>query len=326
MHDDPAPGAARVVTFGEALATIDVTDPAAVDLHVAGAELNTAVGLARLGTPVTWASRVADDALGALVTATLRREGIDDSAVTIAPGEKTGLIVKSRLDDHTMRSEHYRSDSAASRWRSAGEPSALLADTAWLHATGITPALGEAPRALFTELIESAAARGVRVSLDVNHRPQLVDDDGIRGIVAAVIHRVDTLFCNEEEARTLTGETDPARAARSLAARGPRAVVVKRGRDGALALVEGRIDVTGPFPVAPPTFPVGAGDAFAAAWIHAELAALPVPQTLVAAAWAASRVVAHPTDHEGFPRAGAYRELLASLRSGAVTAPHPPPD
>ncbi|WP_378144612.1 sugar kinase [Cnuibacter sp. UC19_7] len=314
-----------VLTLGEPLATltVDDVDPTVIAVHVAGAELNTAVGLARQGIAVRWFSRSADDAFGSLVLDTLRREGIDASRVVHADGERTGLIVKRRLDDHTVRSEHYRAGSAASRLSPAEVPGDLLDGVDLLHVTGITPATGEGPRWAWTALVRSAAERGVPVSLDVNHRPQLVDDDGIREIVDSVIDSVDTLLCNEEEAQLLTGEADPERALAALVERGPRTVVLKLGRRGALVgLADGRTLRGGVWPVPLPTFPVGAGDAFNAGWIAATLAGVEPEIALPLAAWTASRVVADPGDHDGFPTAEEIAEMREALGRGE-RAPEP---
>lgn len=314
-----------VLTLGEPLATltVDEVDPRVLAVHVAGAELNTAVGLARQGIGVRWFSRAADDAFGSLVLDTLQREGIDTSRVVIAPGERTGLIVKQRIDDHTMRSEHYRAGSASSRLAPEEVPTDLLDGVDLLHVTGITPATGDGPRESWAALIRSAADRGIPVSLDVNHRPQLVDDDGIREIVDSVIGSIDTLLCNEEEAQLLTGETEPERALDALVERGPRAVVLKLGRRGALVgFAEGDTLRSGVWPVPLPTFPVGAGDAFNAGWIAAALAGVGPEIALPLAAWTASRVVADPGDHDGFPTAEEIAEMREALKRGE-RAPEP---
>jgi 2-dehydro-3-deoxygluconokinase len=48
--------------------------------RVAGAELNVATGLARLGLNVGWVSRVGDDSFGHFVLDSLKKEGIDAAA------------------------------------------------------------------------------------------------------------------------------------------------------------------------------------------------------------------------------------------------------
>ncbi|MFF7682868.1 sugar kinase [Microbacterium sp. NPDC007973] len=303
---------AHVFTLGEALATFFVDDGGEPSTFaVAGAELNTAVGVARLGHRSSWMSRLGDDAFAGLVRATLAAEGIDDRFVRAAPGKKTGLIVKQRLSDDLVRSEHYRVGSAASGLTAADFTADDLADVDLVHVSCITASLGEGPRALFERVVREAAGRGIPVSLDTNHRPQLIDDAGLRDAVDDVIEHVDTLLCNEDEARVLTGLDDAEEAVATLLARGPRTVVVKLGRHGAVAGDAAGVRRAPAVQIPPPHHPVGAGDAFAAGWITAVLEGLPVDQALRRAAWCAARVVADPGDHTGFPSRDRLAEVAA---------------
>lgn len=302
---------AHVFTFGEALATFFVEGGRPSAVAVAGAELNTAVGVARLGHRATWMSRLGDDAFASLVRGTLSAEGVDSRAVKTIPGGKTGLIVKERLSDDAVRSEHYRAGSAAAGLAAADLDGVELDDVDWLHASCITPSLGEGPRELFERALGDAAKRGIPVSLDTNHRPQLIDDAGLRDAVDDVIDHVDTLLCNEDEARVLTGHDDPERALAELRARGPRIVVVKLGRRGALAADADGVHRADAVEIPPPHHPVGAGDAFAAGWITAVLEGLPIDDALRRGAWCAARVVADPGDHTGFPTRERLEEVAA---------------
>src|SRR6478609_8542863 len=71
-----------VVTIGETMALLDAPSGrglrtgSCLPIGIGGAESNVAIGLARLGVPSTWISRVGTDALGALVTREIRAEGV----------------------------------------------------------------------------------------------------------------------------------------------------------------------------------------------------------------------------------------------------------
>ena len=71
------------VTIGEAMAmfvatqTGELTDVEQFIKRVAGAELNVATGLARLGLKVGWVSRVGNDSFGRFIIKSLEKEGID---------------------------------------------------------------------------------------------------------------------------------------------------------------------------------------------------------------------------------------------------------
>ena len=78
-----------VITIGEAMAMFVATETGELSAvehfikRVAGAELNVATGLARLGLNVGWVSRVGNDSFGHFVLDSLKKEGIDAAGVTL---------------------------------------------------------------------------------------------------------------------------------------------------------------------------------------------------------------------------------------------------
>lgn len=106
--------------------------------------------------------------------------------------------------------------------------------------------------------------------LDQVRRPQLVAADTmnfwIEGRLAELkqtLSRVDLLFVNDGEARELAGEHNIVRAARKIAAMGPKLVAIKRGEYGALLFSGDRVFTAPAFPLADIFDPTGAGDTFA---------------------------------------------------------------
>ena len=73
----------------------------------------------------------------------------------------------------------------------------------------------------------------------------------------------DFVAVNEGEARQITGMASIARAARALAASGPRAVIVKLGEYGAVIASADDYFVAAGYPLDEVVDPTGAGDAFA---------------------------------------------------------------
>jgi len=80
-----------------------------------------------------------------------------------------------------------------------------------------------------------------------------------------VIEKSDILLVNDEEARMLTGEISLNKAAKTLRARGPRIVIIKRGEHGASVHGEGRLFCVPAYPLDEVIDPTGAGDTFAGA-------------------------------------------------------------
>lgn len=78
-----------------------------------------------------------------------------------------------------------------------------------------------------------------------------------------VISKVDALTINDEEARQLTNEYSLVKAARKIAAMGPKYVVIKKGEHGALLFHDDRIFFAPALPLEEVFDPTGAGDTFA---------------------------------------------------------------
>jgi sugar/nucleoside kinase (ribokinase family) len=81
--------------------------------------------------------------------------------------------------------------------------------------------------------------------------------------LTAAIAEVDCLVVNDAEIRQLTGESNLARAARTVMAMGPRAVVAKQGEYGAALFTEEGFFALPGFPLEDVRDPTGAGDSFA---------------------------------------------------------------
>ncbi len=295
-----------VLTIGEVMACFapDLAATGAVGVFrrsVGGAEANTAIGLARLGDSVAWISRVSTDPLGEAVLDALRTEGVDVSRVVAVEDAQTGLMLKERVDEHEVRVFYYRAGSAASALQPGDVPDDAVRESRLFHVTGVTLALGEAPRQLAIETAERASEGGSRVTFDLNFRPKLTSADGARRFTHEILPFVDDFLCNESEAELLTGRPDPREAAVDLARRGPGAVIVKRGVAGAIALVDGALLAVPAAPAPAPVDPVGAGDAFNAGWIHGRLHGLGPATAIELAAFVTAGVVQHPGDYEGFP-------------------------
>jgi sugar/nucleoside kinase (ribokinase family) len=132
------------------------------------------------------------------------------------------------------------------------------------------PALGPAHRAapfLFLANIDPELQLAVRRQMTA---PALVAldtmnfwIDGKREALGRALAEVDVLLINDAEARMLAREPNLVKAARAIAALGPRVVVIKRGEYGALMLSDGAFFFTPAFPLDSVFDPTGAGDTFA---------------------------------------------------------------
>lgn len=305
---------ARIVTIGETMALFRAVQVGSIatesefTLSIGGAESNVAIGLTRLGVNATWVGRVGRDPLGDRITRELRAEGIDVRA-TIDPDAPTGLMVKERRTSTATRVLYYRRGSAGSRLSPDDIDGDDIASASLVHVSGITPAISESASAAVMAAIEAAAAAGVPISFDVNHRATLWAGRDPSEQYRTIAARSTIFFGGEAEARMLAPDaasiTDLAAAIADL---GPSQVIIKLGEEGCYALIDG----TGfeqPAISIHPVDTVGAGDAFVAGYL-AELVLGRAPDARLATAVATGAFAClNPGDWEGY----ATRDDLLTL-------------
>lgn len=327
MPDD-SPLVGRVVTLGETMALLRAETPAPLGhvhelaVGVGGAESNMAIALARLGTPATWIGRVGDDSLGERVLRELRAEGLDVRGI-IDTGAPTGLMIKERRTNDSVKVWYYRTGSAGSRLTATDVPAGVVESAAVLHVTGISLALSASARAATRAAVDRAVAAGVPVSFDVNHRGSLWGDRDAASAYREIVAAATIVFAGEEEARLLVGPTGPGdplaadleNLAGAVADLGPTQVVIKLGADGCVALIDGVVHRQAAVPVRV-VDTVGAGDAFVAGYLAELVAGLPVADRLLLAVTTGAFACLTPGDWEGMPRRS---ELSLLTRHDPVT-------
>ncbi|WP_432546307.1 PfkB family carbohydrate kinase [Kineococcus sp. SYSU DK004] len=227
-----------------------------------GKGANQAVAAAQLGADVALVGVVGDDAAGRQVLAAARGDGIDVSGVVVRAGAATALLLDLVSGDppHAQR-----------RLVESVADGVLLGAGDVVAATG---AIGAAD-AVLVQLQQPAAA--VAAALDAAAPGALVVADGApdgEELRERVLARADVLRADAAEAelllgRPLEGAGRVLEAARELAGRGPRVVVLDAGPEGnAVAWREGpgRVhDEVVPLERVPVVDPTGGGDTLTAA-------------------------------------------------------------
>jgi 2-dehydro-3-deoxygluconokinase len=311
--------AATVVTFGEPLVAALPPDPLPLEqsptlrLYAGGAEVNFAVGMRRMGFDTCLVGHVGDDPPGRFVRQVLNAEGVDTSHIGVRP-LPTGMYLREWLPDGERRPYYYRTGSAGAHFTPADWPQDI-AGAAWLHLTGITPALSQSCREATLVALSWAKERDIPVSFDPNYRPRLWDIETARQALRPLITACNVLLLGLEEANLLFGSTTPSDAAASASALGPSLVVIKQGHAGASAWRNGRASHQLAFPTVAAD-PVGAGDAFDAGYIAALMHGSSLDEALALAAYCGSRVAEVPGEHAGFPhRESIPQSLQHAFRS-----------
>ena len=298
-----------VITFGEAMMLLVADQPGPLEQvmgfhkRTAGAETNVAIGLARLGLKVGWASRLGTDSMGRYLKAAMTREGIDCSHVVCDASQKTGFQFKGQVNDGSDPPvEYHRAGSAASHMGVADIDEAWLLSAKHLHATGVFAAISSTTLPAARKTMDLMRAAGRSVSFDPNLRPTLwATPELMRDTINDLATRAHWVLPGLEEGRFLTGEQTPEGIARFYRQRGAEQVIVKLGSEGAFYDGQAGAAYVAGFPVNKVVDTVGAGDGFAVGVISALLEGLNLPDAVKRGAWIGARAVQVLGDSEGLP-------------------------
>lgn len=313
-----------VLTFGEALYRFTphhherFSQAQSLGWHVAGAELNVAVGLAHLGLRVGWLSRLTDNALGQRIAQTVRGYGVDTSAIIWTPEDRIGLYFVEDAPSPRMAQVIYdRAGSAFARIQPDDLRLEGLAPT-WLHTTGITLALSATTRDTTRALLTKMQAGGARLSFDVNYRAKLWSVEDAVTTCEPFLQSARLIFIAERDARLLYGlEGDAREVLRGLASRWAQAtVVMSRGAQGVMCGVHAEsLHEQEAFP-ATGIGRIGGGDALAAGCLYAHLTGKTPPEMLRWGAAFAALKYATAGDLPLIPRAEVEQLLTTTRHDG----------
>ena len=303
-------GTLDVVTIGEAMAMFvarETGDLAAAETFIkraAGAELNVAVGLARLGLKVGWVSRVGDDSFGRFICQVLESEGVDHRQVTKDARYPTGFQLKSKVDDGSdPLVEYFRKGSAASHLSVDDFNSDYFGAARHLHLSGVAAALSDSSLALLKHSAKEMRARGKTISFDPNLRPVLWrSEEEMRQQLNHLAEYADWVLPGEKEGYILTGYRQPEAIADFYLDKGVKAVVIKTGCDGAwYKTAQGEQGQVEAIRVENVVDTVGAGDGFAVGVISALLEGKTLPQAIKRGNRIGSLAIQVIGDSEGLP-------------------------
>jgi len=278
--------APEVVAFGEAMVRLSPPNfqrleaAHTLDVRVGGAELNTAVALARLGHAAAWVSRLTDNPLGRLVANRAREAGVSTEHVVWTAEDRVGLYFLEFGAAPRASSVLYDRKGAAVAGIRPGmvEWAGVFRGARWFHVTGITPALSESAAAVTREALQAARAANVPTSIDLNYRVKLWTPAEAQRCMTDLMQWCDVLVTTEEDVERVFGirGQDFEEVARQLTRRFPLRVVAITLRENplvwknswtAIAYQDGAVYRTRTYEVEI-VDRLGAGDAFAAGLIH----------------------------------------------------------
>jgi fructokinase len=225
-------------------------------VYPGGSPANVALGLARLGSPVTLKTRLGRDALGAMIRAHLEASGVQVDAGPDEAQVSTSLAIASVAAG--IASYDFRID-----W-DVPTLAPLPIEARCVH-TGSLATVLPPGRAHVVELMEREhERRHVTVSYDPNVRPALMGAAArARADVERLVALSDVVKVSDDDLLWLYPDRSDEDVARDWLGRGPALVVVTRGDAGVYA-ISARGELRRPAMAVDLADTVGAGDSFTA--------------------------------------------------------------
>jgi 2-dehydro-3-deoxygluconokinase len=202
----------KTVTFGEIMLRLSPPgferffQSPVLGATFGGGEANVAVGLAHFGLTSHFVTRLPAHAIGDAAIRTLRAEGVHTEFI-VRGGDRVGIyFAETGASQRASNVIYDRAHSAIStmppgtvNWDQ------VLADAAWFHVTGITPALGDDAAVGTREAVEAARRAGARVSVDLNYRKKLWSEAKAQATMRPLMKSVDVVVANEEDIQSVLG-------------------------------------------------------------------------------------------------------------------------
>jgi fructokinase len=233
-----------------------------------GSLFNVAMGLGRLEVPVAFFGRLSRDPFGRMMRRQLGDDGVDLRFALDGDEPSTLAIVFLEAGAEPVYTFH--DEGAADRMLRVEDVPATLPDAVRALHFGSISLLREPAASAYETLMRREHGRRL-VSLDPNVRPGLIHDRAayvarLEGWVALA----DLVKVSRADLEWLYPDAAPEAAATAWLGRGPAAVVMTRGGDGAVAFAaDGLAEVPGIAVAVSDT--VGAGDSFTSgllAWLE----------------------------------------------------------
>jgi sugar/nucleoside kinase (ribokinase family) len=273
-----------------------------VEYHAGGVVANFVCALSRLGTRCAFHGPVGEDEFGRMAIADLRANGVDTHGVVVKPGGKTYYCIIMLDESGEKALLGIPTDSLYLQPEEVSE--VQIARARHMHTKGASPS---APRAA-----RVAKEHGLTVSVDLE-LPIGAHSSDVRPWLPCV----DVLFINQQTVKVLGAGRSAEEVARDLLSSGPRMVCVTLGEAGSLVVSEGGAVRAEAFAV-PVVDTTGAGDCYAAAFVHGFLQGWPLDRVATFASAAGAIIVTHWGGHTGAPT---YGEVIAFLSARGVSWP-----
>ncbi|TWT04927.1 sugar kinase [Planomicrobium sp. CPCC 101079] len=308
-----------VLTIGDAMITMNpkTTGPLRYvdqfERKVGGAEMNFAIGCARLGLKSRWISRLGKDEFGKVIYNFARGEGIDVSAVEFIEGIPTSLNFKEIHASGAGKTYYYRNPSPIVELKEEDISEEMLDGIDVVHLTGVYLAIAEKNLLIAQKIIKLAKQKGILISFDPNIRLKLWSIEKARQAYETVFPEVDILLTGLDEIQMISGKQTIEELVEYVENFGIRDFVIKDGEKGSKLFRSGRWTESPGFAVTP-IDTVGAGDGFDAGYIYGILNELNEEDLLRFANGVGALVTTVTGDNEGLPYLEEVQDFVSNKK------------
>ena len=295
-----------VLTLGDGLITMNPADTGPLRFvsnfsrKVGGAELNFAIGCARLGLKSKWVSRLGKDEFGRVIYNFARGEGVDVSDVELMEGYPTSLNFKEIQEDGSGKTFYYRHQSPMLTMKPEDITKDMFEGVDVIHLTGVFLSIDAKNFEIVKQVLKIAKEVEIPVSFDPNLRLKMWTVEEARATFMEIFPYVDILLTGLDEIELILGDSSD-EALRACAERFQISqFVIKDGANGSRILTNGTWYEKAAFKVNP-VDTVGAGDGYDAGYIYAYLNGFSPEERLELANGVGALVTTVSGDNEGLP-------------------------
>jgi fructokinase len=207
--------------------------------RVGGSPFNIAVGVRRLGVPVSFIGKIGVDRFGDALIDFLKAESIDVTNVVREQGTKT-ILAFVAIDKQGKPEFHFYRDHAADDSIRSDELRNVVPSSFCLYHCGGIVLADEKAALAYESLVDRFHDAKVPISLDPTVRGSLIQDPHrYRSFLQRLIEKVSILKVSDEELLFLTGTSDLDRAVKALPIKEGALVFVTLGPKGAAVYRDG---------------------------------------------------------------------------------------
>ncbi|MGM0216311.1 2-dehydro-3-deoxygluconokinase [Enterococcus sp. AZ109] len=294
-----------IALFGSTEVDKSLKDAANFQKFLAGAEVNVAVGVSRLGHSTQYITRLGKDPFGEFIIDQLNENKVGTDYVEQTEEYWTAFQLKDRVSDGDPSIFYFRKGSAAAHFDQQVLDAIDFSQVKMVHLSGIFPAISPEALTAFRHFVKLLEEKNIRTTFDPNLRPQLWASQEIMvETINELASHAEIILPGINEGEILMGSRDPEAIADFYLANGSatKTVIVKLGTAGAYVKQKDGSSFSIPgFKVDNVVDTVGAGDGFAAGLITALIEGKSLEAAVIRANAVGALAVQSPGDNDGYP-------------------------